>query len=122
MKRILIGLAFGLVLAAQPYGGRPGYGSSRYEDRGGYGYSSNNFSERISRGERMGLITRREAGKLWSMERKLRREIEKSRHRGFGISGRERDRIERMSAQLDREISRQMRDGENYRGGSMRRY
>ena len=69
----------------------------------------------------MGLITRREAAKLWSMERNLRREIARSARSGFGMSGRERYNIQRMSAQLDREISREMRDGENYRGGFIRR-
>src|SRR5688572_30174542 len=113
MKRILFALAFGLVLMAQP--GRYGYGPSPYDNRG---FSVNNFSERISRGERAGLITRREAAKLWSMERNLRREIQRSAWTGYGMSPRERDRIQRMSAQLDREISRQMRDGENYRGGA----
>lgn len=115
MKQVLIGLVFGLVLAAQPYGGRPG------DNRGAYGNSANNFSERISRGERMGLITRHEAAKLWTMERNLRREIERSARSGYGVNGRERDNIARMSAQLDREITRQMRDGENYRGGPVRR-
>lgn len=121
MKRILIGLAFGLALAAQPYGGRPGYGPSRTDNRGAYGYSGNIFSERISRGERMGLLTRREASKLWDMERNLRRETERSYRSGFSLSGRELDRLRRMSAQLDLEISRQLRDGENYRGGAFRR-
>ncbi len=116
MKRILIGLAFGLVLAAQPYGGRPGYGSSRNEDRGSYGYNGNSFAERISRGERMGLLTRREAARLWEMERDLRREMERAYRNGFGISGRERERIANKRARLDREITRRMRDGErNYR-------
>ena len=109
MKQVLIGLVFGLVLAAQPYGARPG------DNRGAYGYSANNFSERISRGERMGLITRRESAKLWTMERNLRREIDRSARSGFGVTPRERDNIARMSAQLDREITRQTRDGENYR-------
>ena len=63
----------------------------------------------------MGLITRRESAKLWTMERNLRREIDRSARSGFGVNGRERDNIARMSAQLDREITRQMRDGENYR-------
>jgi len=112
MKRVLIGLAFGLVLAAQPYGGRLGYN----DNRGAYGVGANNFSERISRGERIGLLTRREAARLWNMERNLRREIDRSRRDGFGMNYRERERIQRMSAQLDREITRQMRDRENYRG------
>lgn len=122
MKRILIGLAFGLVLAAQPYGRRPGFGSSRDDVRGGYGYNGNSFSERISRGERMGLLTRREAARLYDMERDLRREMERSYRSGFGISGRERERIAPMQAGLDWEITQQMRDGErNYRGGYGRR-
>lgn len=121
MKRVLIGLAFGLVLAAQPYGGRPGYGPSQNDNRGAYGNSGNNFSERISRGERMGLLTRREASKLWDMERNLRRETERAYRSGFGVSGRERERLQRMAAHLDIEISRQMRDRENYRGGPVRR-
>jgi len=54
------------------------------------------------------------------MERSLRREIDCSPR--FGLSGRERDRIDRLSAQLDNEITRQMRDGEGeYRGGYGRR-
>ncbi len=113
MKRTLIGLAFGLVLAAQPYGGRPGYG----EDRGGYVTRGNGFAERITRGERMGLLTRREAARLWDMERRLRYETERA-YRSGGLSHRERDRLAKMSAHLDREIVRELRDGErNYRGG-----
>jgi len=117
MKKALIGLVFGLVLAAQPYGARPGDNRGAYGNGygNGYGYNVNNFSERIARGERAGLITRKESAKLWSMERNLRREIDRSYRSGFGMSPGERDRINRMSAQLDREISRQMRDRENYR-------
>lgn len=115
MKRILLGLAFGVIMMAQP--GRPGYGPNAYNDRGAYAYTTNNFAERITRGERMGLITRNEAARLWTMERNLRREIAQSARDGFGVSGRERDKIARMSANLDREITRQTRDRENYRGG-----
>lgn len=113
MKTILIGLLLGLALQAQPYGGRPS-GPSGY----GYdqGYGRNDFAARIVRGERAGLITPREARRLWDMERHLRQEIDRSSR--FGFSGRERDRIARLSAQLDYEITRQMRDGErDYRGG-----
>lgn len=118
MKTILTGLAFGLVLAAQPYGGRPSYG----DDRGAYAYRGNGFGERIARGERMGLLTRREAARLWEMERELRVATERAYRSGFGLSHRERERLEHMSARLDREISRQMRDGErDYRGGYGRR-
>lgn len=114
MKSILIGLTFGLMLAAQPYGGRPGYDAGR----GGYGYSGPTFAERIARGERMGLLTRREAARLWDMERDLRREMERAYRSGFGVNGRERERIARMQAQLDREIARQVRDDDRYyRGG-----
>jgi hypothetical protein len=117
MKTILIGLLLGLALQAQPYGGRPS-GPSGY----GYdqGYGRNDFAARIVRGERAGLITPREARRLWDMERHLRQEIDRSSR--FGFSGRERDRIARLSAQLDYEITRQMRDGErDYRGGYGRR-
>ena len=111
MKTILIGLILGLALQAQPYGGRPS-GSS--------GYGRESFSARIVRGERSGLLTPREARRLWDMERTLRQEIDRSSR--FGFSGRERDRIDRLSAQLDNEITRQMRDGErDYRGGYGRR-
>ncbi len=114
MKRILMTLVFGLVMAAQPYG-RPGY----VEDRGGYGYrGGNHFAERIARGERMGLLTRREAGRLWDMERRLRFETERAYRSGYGMSHRERERLAAMAAHLDREISRQMRDGDRaWRGG-----
>jgi hypothetical protein len=118
----MIGLAFGLVLAAQPYGGRPGSGPYRGDDRGAYGRIGNSYSERISRGERMGLLTRREAVRLYDMERDLRREMERSYRNGFGISSRERERISHMQARLDREITQQLRDGErNYRGAPGRR-
>ncbi len=117
MKTLLIGLILGLALQAQPYGGWPsgpsGYGS-------GQGYGRENFAARIVRGERAGLLTPREARRLWDMERHLRQEIDRSSR--FGFSGRERDRIARLSAQLDNEITRQMRDGErDYRGGYGRR-
>ena len=113
MKRILIGLTFGLVLAAQPYS-RPGYDSGR----GAYSQSPGSFAERIARGERMGLLTRPEAARLWSMERDLRIQSERAYRSGFGVSPRERARLAEMRARLDREISRQMRDGDrDYRGG-----
>lgn len=114
MKRFLLGMVFGLAMLAQPYG-RPGYNGGGYgDDRG---YRGNGFAERITRGERMGLITPREARKLWDMERHLRYETEKAYRSGFGLSGRERNRLAEMSARLDREISRQMRDGERMRPG-----
>jgi hypothetical protein len=46
------------------------------------------------------------------MERRLRFETERAYRSGYGVSPRERDRLADMSARLDREISRQMRDGE----------
>jgi hypothetical protein len=114
MKRFVLGMVFGLAMFAQPYG-RPGYGGGYSDDRG---YRGNGFAERISRGERMGLITPREARKLWDMERHLRYETEKAYRSGFGLSPRERQRLAEMSARLDREITRQMRDDERmYRGG-----
>jgi len=117
MKRILMTLAFGLVMAAQPYG-RPGYGPNYNGDRSVYANSGNRFAERIARGERMGLITPREARRLWDMERKLRYETERAYRSGYGLSPRERERLAEMSFHLDREISRQMRDDERmYRGG-----
>lgn len=114
MKRLLMSLIFGtMLLTAQPYGApRPGnsYGPT-------YGVR-NNFAERISRGQRMGLITPREANRLWNMERDLRIATDRAYRNGYGISPRERDRLAQMSARLDYEISRQTRDGErNYRGG-----
>ena len=109
MKRLVLGMVFGLAMLAQPYG-RPGYGGGGYSD--GRGVRGNGFAERISRGERMGLITPREARKLWDMERRLRFETERAYRSGYGVSPRERDRLADMSARLDREISRQMRDGE----------
>lgn len=118
MKSLLIILALGLAMTAQPYGGRPGNGPANRDDRGGYvNRGGNGFIDRIVRGERMGLITRREAARLYDMERDLRYETERSYRSGFGMSGRERDRIESMRIRLDREITRQMRDGErDYRG------
>ena len=107
MKRLLLGVVFGLVMVAQPYG-RPGYGGGGYSD--GRGIRGNGFAERITREERMGLITPREARKLWDMERHLRYETEKAYRSGYGISPREQNRLAEMSARLDREISRQMRD------------
>jgi hypothetical protein len=113
MKRILIGLTFGLVLAAQPYG-RPGYDSGRAS----HSHSSYSFAERIARGERLGLLTRHEAAHLWAMERELRIESERFYRSGYGLSRRERARLEGMRARLDREITRQMRDGDReYRSG-----
>ncbi len=117
MKTILIGLILGLALQAQPYGGRPSGPSGYGRDQG---YGRDNFAARIVRGERAGVITPREARRLWDMERNLRQEIDRSSR--FGFSGRERDRIDRLSAQLDNEITRQMRDGErDHRGGYGRR-
>jgi hypothetical protein len=109
MKTILMSLAFGLVLAAQPYGGRPG----PVETRGAY--ANNGFAERISRGERMGLITPREAPRLWRMERELRFETERAYRSGRGITPRERDHLARMSARLDAAITHEMRDRERFR-------
>jgi hypothetical protein len=118
MKTLLITLAFGLVLGAQPYGARGAYGDrGGYPDRGAYGYRSNNFAARIAHGERMGLLTRREADRLWKMERDLRRDIDRAARSGFGINGRERERIARKEARLDYEIRRQMRDRERYGPG-----
>ena len=114
MKRFVLGMVFGLVMVAQPYG-RPVAPGGGYSD--GRAYRGNGFAERITRGERMGLITPREARKLWDMERRLRFETEKAYRTGYGVSPHERDRLARMSAQLDREISRQMRDGERMRPG-----
>ena len=117
MKTILIGLILGLALQAQPYGGRPSGPSGYGRDQG---FSRNNFSARIAHGERSGLLMPREARRLWDMESNLRREIDHSSR--FGFSGRERDRIDRLSSQLDYEITRRMRDGERaYRGGYGRR-
>ncbi len=106
MKTIFFGLILGLALQAQPYGG---FGRDQ-------SFGRDNFSARIVRGERSGLLTPRESSRLWDMERNLRREIDRSSR--FGLSGRERDRIARLSSQLDFEIERQMRNGERaYRGG-----
>jgi|GEM_PF-2417481 len=117
MKITLIGLIIGLALQAQPYGGRPSGPSGYGRDQG---YGRDNFSARIVRGERAGVLTPREARRLWDRERNLRQEIDRSSRSGF--SGRERDRIDRLSAQLDSAITRQMRNGERvYRGGYGRR-
>ena len=51
------------------------------------------------------------------MERHLRYETELSFRSGYGLSPRERQRLAEMSARLDREITRQMRDDERMRGG-----
>lgn len=108
MKRILIAMVFGLGLMAQPYGGRPSSGID-------------SFSIRIDRGERSGLLTHREAARLRHMDRDLRRETERAYRSGFGLSPRERARIDSMRIALDREITRQMRDDErNYRNGFRR--
>jgi hypothetical protein len=103
MKRILITLLAGAVLAAQPY------------YRGGYEYSP---AARIERGMRAGLITHREADRLWRMERELRYETERAYRSGRGLSNGEAKKLARMRQCLDDEISRQIRDGERYnRGG-----
>ena len=106
MKRILLTLIAGLALSAQPYGyGRPGY----------YDASP---AARIERGVRSRLLTHREADRLWRMERDLRYQTERAYRSGFGLSHGERRRLEEMRFRLDREISRQLADGErNYRGG-----
>lgn len=112
MKRIMMSLVFGATLLAQG-NGRPGNGSNApyVEDRVGYGNRST-FAERISRGERMGLLTPREAARLWTMERELRSETARAERSGFGMSHRERERLAEMSLRLDREISRELRDGD----------
>lgn len=121
MKRTLMTLAFGAVLAAQGYGDRPGFGASygpAYGEDRVVRADTRSFAERITRGERMGLITPREASRLWSMERELRLETARANRSGFGVSHRERERLMEMSARLDAAISREMRDGERaYRGG-----
>ena len=119
MKRTLIAFAFGAVLAAQGYGGRPGNGAS---DRPVFveqtATVNRSFAERITRGERMGLITPREASKLWAMERDLRVETAKANRSGFGVSHRERERLAQMSMRLDAAITHETRDGDrSSRGG-----
>ena len=49
----------------------------------------------------MGLITPREASRLWKMERDLRFETERAYRSGPGITPRERDHLARMAARLD---------------------
>lgn len=121
MTRTLIAFAFGAVLAAQGYGGRPGFGASygpAYGEDRVVRTETRNFAERITRGERMGLITPREASRLWAMERELRFETARASRSGFGVSHRERERLMEMSLRLDAAISHEMRDGERaYRGG-----
>lgn len=107
MKTLLLGLAFGLALSAQPYAGR---GGTPYGYGPSFSGARDNFAGRIAFGERTGRITPREARRLWDMERNLQREIGRSSR--FGFSRGERERIARLSAQLDYEISRQMRDGD----------
>lgn len=100
MKTILLALALSLALSAQPFG---------------YGGGRDNFAARIIQGERSGLLTPREANRLWDMERHYQREL--ARANRFGFEGRGRGRLDRMAAQLDFEITRQMRDGERaFRG------
>ncbi len=121
MTRILIAFAFGAVLAAQGYGGRPGFGATygpAYGEDRVVRSETRNFAERIMRGERMGLITPREASRLSAMERELRFETARANRSGFGVSHRERERLMAMSLRLDAAISHEMRDGERaYRGG-----
>ena len=121
MTRILTALAFGAVLAAQGYGDRPGFGASygpAYGAERVVRTETRNFAERITRGERMGLITPREASRLWAMERELRFETVRANRSGFGVSHRERERLMEMSMRLDAAITHEMRDGERaYRGG-----
>ena len=121
MTRTLIAFAFGAVLAAQGYGGRPGFGASygpAYGEDRVVRSETRNFAERIMRGERMGLITPREASRLSAMERELRFETARANRSGFGVSHRERERLMEMSLRLDAAISHEMRDGERaYRGG-----
>ena len=121
MTRILIAFAFGAVLAAQGYGGRPGFGATygpAYGEDRVVRSETRNFAERIMRGERMGLITPREASRLSAMERELRFETARANRSGFGVSHRERERLMEMSLRRDAAISHEMRDGERaYRGG-----
>lgn len=115
MTRILLTLSLGLMMTAcaQPY--RAGVVVAA--PNRAVAYPGNHFAERITRGERSGLLTRREADRLWGMERNLRREIDRAYRSGYGVSPRERERIAVMEARLDREITLQLRDGErNYRG------
>jgi len=122
MKRTLMALAFGAVLAAQSYGGRPGYGPSDNrsfpeERMARVNRPMSNFAERIAHGERMGLLTPREASRLWAMERELRFETERAYRSGFGMSHWERERLAEMSLRLDRAITHEMRDGDrSFRG------
>lgn len=116
MKILIFSLVLALGVACQPHRPRVSYAGGPY---GG----ANSFAARIAHGERTGLLTRGEAARLWSMERDLRREMERSARSGFGVSGQERQRVARMADRLDREIARQMRDGDrygNYRGGPNR--
>jgi hypothetical protein len=123
MKRTLMALAFGAVLAAQSYGGRPGNGPSDNrsfptERMVNVNRQVSNFAERIARGERMGQLTRREASRLWAMDRELRFEMERASRSGFGVSHAERNRLAAMSLRLDRAISAEMRDGDrSFRSG-----
>ena len=120
MTRTLIAFAFGAVLAAQGYGGRPGFGASygpAYGEDRVVRTETRNFAERIARGERMGLITPREASRLWAMERELRFETARANRSGFGVSHRERERLMEMSVRLDAAITHEMRDGEQARRG-----
>ena len=118
MKRLLMSLIFGAtLLTAQPYAA-PRPGNSYGPDYG----IRNNFAERISRGQRMGLITPREANRLWNMERDLRIATDRAYRSGFSISPRERERLAKMSARLDYEITRQMRDGERFYPGGRGRW
>jgi hypothetical protein len=107
MKLLLLTLVTGFALSAQPgyYGGY----------RGGYDPSP---AARIERGVRSGLLTPREADRLYRMERELRFETQRAYRSGYGISPREQRRLEEMRYRLDREISRELADGErSYRGG-----
>jgi hypothetical protein len=126
MKRTLLTLAFAAAMAAQSYGGRPAYTPAAPQpipqDRYAYAdRSGTSFADRIRRGERDGLLSPREASRLWAMERDLRWEMDRANRSGFGMSHMERIRVTEMSMHLDQAIRADLQNGERlYRVGPRR--
>src|SRR5258708_9743890 len=104
MRTILLSLALGLALQAQPYG-QP------------YGGRRDPIAQRIEQAERNGRLTHREANRLWGKARDLQFETERVYRSGYGVSYRDRERLERMRDNLERALNREMREhrGNGYR-------
>lgn len=107
-----------LPAAAQPYGGHDhgGYDrGDRYDRGGGYGgidARQSQIERRIDRGQRTGQLTNREASSLRGEARQIAR-LE-ARYRIGGLSGWERNDLDRRLDRLETQVARQTRDGDRY--------